>query len=116
MSPVDPALASTYEEPSLSTPQRRLCHRASKSSVIGTGGLIVRLVEIPKNPTTRSPSAVVVTDGATKDKRSGVKAPLCESTGIETSAPLTSRIAPAIETDESSDHVYCAGSDAPATL
>jgi hypothetical protein len=76
MSPVDPALALTYEAPSLSTPQRRLSHRASNSSVIGTGGLIVRLVEIPKNPTTRSPSAVVVTDGATNDALSGVKAPL----------------------------------------
>jgi hypothetical protein len=76
MSPVAPALALTYEAPSLSTPQRRLCHRASNSSVIGTGGLIVRLVETPKKPTTRSPSTVVVTDGATMDVRSGVKAPL----------------------------------------
>lgn len=51
-----------------------------------------------------------------KDELSGVKAPLCESTGIDVSAPLTSRIAPATETDESNDHVYRAGSDPPATL
>jgi hypothetical protein len=76
MSPVEPARVLTYEAPSLSTPQRRPSHRASNSSVIGTGGLIVRLVEIPKKPTTRSPSTVVVTEGATMDVRSGVKAPL----------------------------------------
>jgi hypothetical protein len=76
MSPVDPAYRLAYEAPSLSRPQRLFSHRASNSSVIGTGGLIVRLVEIPKNPTRRSPSAVVVTDGATTDLLSGVKAPL----------------------------------------
>jgi len=43
---------------------------------MGVGGLIVLLDEIPKKPTTRSSPAVVVTDGATKDVLSGVKAPL----------------------------------------
>ena len=60
---------------------------------------------MPKKPTTRSPLAVVVTDGAAKEVLSGVKAPLCESTGIDVSAPLTSTIAPAMETDEARDHV-----------
>jgi hypothetical protein len=43
---------------------------------MGVGGLIDLLDEMLKKPTTRSPSAVVVTDGATKDLLSGVKAPL----------------------------------------
>jgi hypothetical protein len=48
----------------------------SNSSPIGPGGLIDRLDEMPKKPTTRSPPVVVVTDGATKDVFAGVKAPL----------------------------------------
>ena len=59
---------------------------------------------------------MVVTDGATNDLLSGVKAPLWESTGVEMSAPLTSRIAPAIETDEATDQVKLVGSEALATL
>jgi hypothetical protein len=43
---------------------------------MGVGGLIVLLDEMLKKPTTRSPLPVVVTDGATKDLLSGVKAPL----------------------------------------
>jgi hypothetical protein len=62
---------------------------------------VIDLFEVaPKKPTTRSPAAVVVTDGATKNRFSSVKAPLCESTGVDTSTPLTSRIAPAAEADE----------------
>jgi hypothetical protein len=86
-------------------PQLLLGCPTSKSSVMRTGGLIVLPVVMPKKPTTRSPSSVVVTDGAANDVLSGVKAPLWESTGIEMSAPLTSRIAPALETDEARDHV-----------
>jgi hypothetical protein len=70
-----------------------------------SGGLIVLPNVVPKKPTTRSPSSVVVTDGATNELLFGLKAPLWESTGIETSAPLTSRIEPAIDTDEARDHV-----------
>jgi hypothetical protein len=81
-----------------------LSQRASKSSLISAGGLIVRLDEMPKKPTTRSPSLVVVTDGATNERLSGVNAPLWESIGIDPSAPLTSRIEPATEADDASDH------------
>jgi hypothetical protein len=80
-------------------------HRAAKSAVIELGGLIARVSEAPKKPTTRSPSAVVVTDGAMKDRLAGVNAPLCESTGIDPAAPLTSTIEPAIEADDPSVHV-----------
>jgi hypothetical protein len=66
---------------------------------------MARASDAPKKPTTRSPSLVVVTEGATNDLLFGVKAPLCESTGIETSAPLTSTIDPAIEADDASDQV-----------
>ena len=77
----------------------------AKSSLIDLGGLISRASEAPKKPTTRSPSVVVVTDGATKDRLPGVNAPLCESTGIDAAAPLTSTIEPAIEARDASDHV-----------
>ena len=53
-----------------------------------------------KNPKTTSPAAVVVIDGATNDRLLGVNAPLCESTGWDTSIPCTSTIDPATETDE----------------
>jgi hypothetical protein len=86
-------------------PQLLLGRPTSNSSVMRSGGLIVLPVVMPKKPTTRSPASVVVIDGAAHDVLSGVKAPLWESTGIEMSAPLTSRIAPALETDESKDHV-----------
>jgi hypothetical protein len=72
----------------------------SYSSVIAVGGLIVLLEVIAKKPTTTSPAVVVVTDGATKDRRSGVNAPLCESIGSDASMPRTSRIAPVAETGE----------------
>ena len=55
---------------------------------------------MPKNPKTTSPAAVVVIDGATKDRALGVNAPLCESIGMDTSIPCTSTIDPATETDE----------------
>jgi hypothetical protein len=86
-------------------PQSRLCHRAANSSVIAVGGLIVLLEVIPKKPTTTSPALAVVTDGATKDRLVGVNAPLCESTGADTSMRLVSRIAPAADTDEASVQV-----------
>jgi hypothetical protein len=53
-----------------------------------------------KKPTMTSPAVVVVSDGATKDLRSGVNAPLWESMGVDASMPSTSRIAPATETGE----------------
>jgi hypothetical protein len=53
-----------------------------------------------KNPKTTSPAAVVVIDGATKDRLLGVNAPLCESTGSDTSIPCTSTIDPVTETDD----------------
>lgn len=55
---------------------------------------------MPKNPKTTSPPAVVVIDGATKDRALGVNAPLCESTGVDTFIPCTSAIDPATEADE----------------
>jgi hypothetical protein len=60
---------------------------------------------MPKNATTRSPVVLVVTDGAAKDVFPGVNAPLCVSTGVDTSTPLTSMIAPAADTEEASVHV-----------
>jgi hypothetical protein len=53
-----------------------------------------------KKPTMTSPAVVVVSDGAAKDLRSGVNAPLCESMGVDASTPSTSRIAPVAETGE----------------
>jgi hypothetical protein len=85
--------------------QSRLCHRASNRSAIALGVLIVLLEAMPKKPTTTSPAVVVVTDGATKDRLVGVNAPLCESTGADTSMPLVSRIAPAADTDRASVQV-----------
>jgi hypothetical protein len=70
------------------------------SSVIAAGGLIDLLEVMAKKPTTMSPAVVVLTDGATKDRRCGVNAPLCESIGADASMPSTSRIAPAAETGE----------------
>jgi hypothetical protein len=64
------------------------------------GGLTVLLEVIAKKPMTTSPAVVVVTDGATKDRRSGVNAPLCESTGAEASIPVTSSTAAVAETEE----------------
>jgi hypothetical protein len=95
----------TRDAASLSRAHARLCHRTSKSSLIPLGDLTVLLDVVPKNATTRSPSVLVVTDGATKDVLLGVNAPLCESTGVDTSTPLTSMIAPATDTHEESVHV-----------
>jgi hypothetical protein len=58
-----------------------------------------------KKPTTRSPPALVVTDGTTNDVFVGVNAPLCESTGADTSTPSTSSSAPAADTAELSVQV-----------
>jgi hypothetical protein len=58
-----------------------------------------------KKPTTMSPAAVVVTEGARIDRLEGAKAPLCESTGACTATPLTSTSAPAAATDEANSHV-----------
>jgi hypothetical protein len=77
-----------------------LTQRVLYSSVIAVGGLIVLLEVIAKKPTTTSPAVVVVTDGATKDRRSAVNAPLCESIGADVSMPSTSRIAAAAETGD----------------
>jgi hypothetical protein len=90
----------THEAPSPSSPHLRLTQRASYSSVSAVGGLIGLLEVVAKKPTTTSPAPVVLTDGATKDRRSGVNAPLCESMGADASMPLTSRIAPVAETAE----------------
>jgi hypothetical protein len=67
---------------------------------MAVGGLIVLLAVMPKKPTTISPAIVAVTDGAAKERLSGVNAPLCESMGADESIPLTSRIAPAADTAE----------------
>jgi hypothetical protein len=67
--------------------------------------VIVLLFVMAKKATTRSPAALVVTDGATNDLLVGVNAPLCESTGADTSTPSTSRIAPAADTSEVSVQV-----------
>jgi hypothetical protein len=58
-----------------------------------------------KKAMTRSSAVLVVTDGATKDVLVGVNAPLCESTGVDTSTPSTFRIAPAADTVEASVQV-----------
>ena len=100
MSPVWPALALMYDAPSPSRAHCRGDQGASNSSVITPGGLIILFEVMPKNPKTTSPAAVVVIDGATKDRALGVNAPLCESIGVETSIPCTSTIDPATETDE----------------
>ena len=55
---------------------------------------------MPKNPKMTSPPAVVVIDGATKDRALGVNAPLCESTGVDTSIPWMSTIDPATEVED----------------
>jgi hypothetical protein len=102
---VGPAADWTRDAASLSRAHSRLCHRSSKSSLIALGDLIALLDVMPKNATTRSPAVLVVTDGATKDVFLGVNAPLCESTGVDTSTPLTSMIAPAADTDEERVHV-----------
>jgi len=100
MSPVWPAYALTYDAPSPSRLHRRSGQGASNSSVITLGGLIALPEVMPKYPRTMSPAAVVVIDGATNDRPLAVNAPLCESTGADTSIPCTSAIDPATETDE----------------
>jgi hypothetical protein len=89
-----------YEAPSPPSPHQRFIQRASYSSVSTVGGLIVLLEAVAKKPTTKSPAPVVLTDGATKDRRSGVNAPLCESMGADVSIPLTSRTEPVVEAEE----------------
>jgi hypothetical protein len=68
-------------------------------------GLIVLLDVTAKKATTRSPSVLVVMDGAANDVFVGVNAPPWESTGADTSTPSTSRIAPAADTVDVSVHV-----------
>ena len=67
--------------------------------------MIVLLDVMPKNPSTRSPALVVVTEGAEKDVSVAVNAPLCESTGVDGSTPSTSTIAPAADADASNAQV-----------
>jgi hypothetical protein len=59
----------------------------------------------PKKPTTMSPFPVVVTEGATARKLSGLNAPLCESTGADFWTSLKSRIAPAAFAGEAQDQL-----------
>jgi hypothetical protein len=59
------------------------------------GGRIVLLDVTPKNPTMTSPADPVVIEGATIDPLPGVKAPLCESTGVVGLMFLKSITAPA---------------------
>ena len=59
----------------------------------------------PKKPTTMSPFAVVVTDGATANQLLGVNAPLCESTGVDFWMSLKSRTAPAAFAAEDQDQL-----------
>ncbi|MFL5903199.1 MAG: hypothetical protein ACJ75Q_10995 [Gaiellaceae bacterium] len=65
-----------------------------KTSVMELGGWSVLIELVEKNPTTTSPAAVVLTDGATNERLLGVNAPLCESTGEAEAMPLKSRIDP----------------------
>jgi hypothetical protein len=83
---------------------------------MASGGMIVLLVVALKKPKMRSSGSVVVTDGATNDRLSGVNAPLCESTGPDTSMRLTSRIAPVAEADEAKVQLKLVGSPEPTTL
>jgi hypothetical protein len=69
------------------------------------GGRIVLLVVAPKNPTTTSPSAPVVMDGATINPLPGVKAPLWESTGVVGSISLKSITAPARDACDPNDQL-----------
>jgi hypothetical protein len=80
------------------------------------GGRIDLLEVTPKKPTTASPAAVVVIEGAMTDPVPGVKAPLCESTGVVGFRPLKSMTEPAVDAWEPRAQLYVAGSDAPATL
>jgi hypothetical protein len=73
------------------------------SAVKPEGDLRVWLEETPKKPTTMSPAAAVVSEGATATLLLGVNAPLCESTGVDRSRPLKSRIAPAAVAVEGQD-------------
>jgi hypothetical protein len=80
------------------------------------GALIDLLKDMLKKPTTMSFAAVVVIDGAAKDALIGVNEPPCESIGLDTSTPLTSRIAPTADTGAARVHVYATGSVDPTTL
>ena len=90
MSPVDPAVASTCPAPSVSRLQVLFAHPMSNSSVRGAPGAILLLDVLPKNPSTSSFGAVVVTVGATIEPLRDLTAPLCESIGDVVSTPLTS--------------------------
>ena len=87
----------TLTEPNL------LLARTSNSSVMPLGGLSVLPSVTPKNPTTTSSDAVVITEGARIDLLVGVNAPLCESTGDDRAMPLKSKTEPAAAAREASD-------------
>jgi hypothetical protein len=104
MLPVAPAEAWISAAPSASR-FHRWVQPASNSSVIGEGARIVLFVLVPKKPTTMSPAAVVVTEGAANDPLFGVKAPLCESIGEAGSTFVKSVMLPTCPTAEDADHV-----------
>jgi hypothetical protein len=116
MSPVGPGARWMKKAPSPSSAQSRLSQRESNNSLMTLGALIDLLKEMLKKPTTMSFATVVVIDGAAKDALAGVNDPLCESIGVDTSTPLTSRIAPTAETEAARVHVYATGSAEPMTL
>jgi hypothetical protein len=64
--PVGPAADCTKPSPSPSRLQPLLAQWASKIWLIEPGALSVLVEFVAKKPTTRSPFAVVVTDGAEK--------------------------------------------------
>jgi hypothetical protein len=113
--PVGPAAVCTKPLPSPSRLQPLPAQWASKIELIETGVLSVLVEFVAKKPTTRSPFAVVVTDGAENEVPWRVNAPLWESTGEVVSIPLKSRIAPAAEACEPTDQTYAAGSEEVAT-
>jgi hypothetical protein len=116
LSPVAAAAAWTYPSPAPTRLQVLLAQRALKTSVIELGGRSVLVESVEKKPSTMSFFVVVVTDGATNEVLRRVNAPPCESTGEVVSMPLKSRIAPAADVCEPTDHTYAAGSDEVVTL
>jgi hypothetical protein len=92
--PVAPADDWTYPAPAPSTYWSVAPQRALKTPVMAAGDWSVLIEVVAKKPTTRSPAAVVVTDGAWNERLLVVNAPLCESTGLVVETPLKSRIAP----------------------
>jgi hypothetical protein len=114
--PVAPAVAWTYPSPAPARLQVLLAQRAVKTSVIEVGARSDFVEFEEKKPSTMSFFVVVVTDGATNEVLRRVNAPPCESTGEVVSMPLKSRIAPAADVCEPTDHTYAAGSEEVATL